>query len=498
MAIKHEPLICPLSINDDDWPRVAVLVSQWENGVEASWQAQADMKSDIVEKMHQHMMELRNLLQERSELLQGEESTAEVDRKIDELDALDVRAIIEEHVQAHKPLMHASAVSMRLTPAPNAVLTIEARTPGKEDWSATVAAVQHIVDGIKLTKPISLTWAHHAEEHGGDCRHFAIIQADCEPVEEIYPVNVRGKMPDLDLWPEYQTGWMLLDVPAGKEKLAGEFAYRCQQERRSRKAELARRVAGGENIGTSPELIEITHMVNGVEVIPYDATGTIPDITQDTPISYLLIGKALTFSESAVGRVILDALVSIGIDDTVCCTYVDVFTDPQALPPIELNASAGLLVVQRERGVRNIPLHDSELAIAENRPKVTIRHGQVEPSVEVENEELVDVEMIDTAEEDLLLVRHKGYSIYWAIKDASTNGEYYTSDYWVVPQSWLDLEDEYAFDIRDLPDLSDQDMRDYAANFPDANEDQLKLIYAIDTDQLPIDISEFRAGYYEA
>lgn len=471
MAIKHEPLICPLSINDDDWPRVADLVSQWENGIEASQQAQADMKYDIVEKLHQRMSELRNLLQERAELMQNEESTVEVDRRIDELDALDVQELIEEHVQAYKPLSYASAVSMRLTPAPNAVLTIEARIPGKEDWSATVAAVQHIVDGIKLAKPISLTWAHHAEEHGGDCRHFAIIQADCEPVEEIYPVNVRGKMPDLDLWPEYRTGWTLLDVPAGKEKLAGEFAYRCQQERRSRKAELARRVAGSENVGTSDELIEITHMVNGVEVIPYDATGTIPDITQDTPISYLLIGKALTFSESAVGRVILDALVSIGIADTVCCTYLDVFTDPQALPPIELNASAGLLVVQQELGVRNIPLHDSELAIAEHRPKVTIRYGQVEPSVEVENEELVDVELIDTAEEDLLLVRHKGYSIYWAIKDASSNGEYHVSDWHVSPAPWRDIDDDEVFDIRDLPKLTDVEMRDYAANYPDAKED---------------------------
>lgn len=515
LAIESEPLVCELKIAADKQQQLVDLISSWDSHVDGAAAAEEAFFAGMSDKVRQAVSRLRDTLQQGDSEDTDEDEwtdsddTEDTDDDDDEAELTALQAIEEIDTENeinewldNRPLTdsaHSVVISVEVAGDDDfVVVTVKARDDAEEDWDATLAAVQFIADGLKLEQAIQFTWSHHDPSHGGDCRHFAIVQAGCKPVVDIEAVNVPGKLPDTDVLPEFTTGWALIEVSPGKEQLAGEFAYNWRRSRREKKAEIARREAAGETPDTSHALLSLRRSVNGVDVIPFDAHGTIPDLTPGIAIHSLLIGKSMVFAMDVVGDCLLMLVKALRIEEPVRCDYVDVVSDQYEDLPWQINHSAGALIVQASEGVRNVILYDAVTAVIDaKRPKVTIYHGQVEPTVNVENPELVDVEIVDIADRDMLIVSHNGYLIYQAIKDASSNGEYFPSDWHVAPAPWRDIDDEEVFDLRDLPKLTDTQTRDYAAEYPNDSPDAISLRYAIDTDQLPIDISEYRDAAYE-
>ena len=494
MGIKHEPLICELQISEDKRQQAVELIKVWESSVEAAKEARQEFFDSVRTDAKESMSKLHELMQQRAQLNEVDDAVemAELEKQIDDLEMPNILDAVDEWIEERPLTESADAVELSLSSDTPPTLTIKPRPDIGDDWDATLAAVQYVVNGLQIKQPTQITWSHHDLAHGGDCQHFAIIQANCTPVVEIAAVNAAGRLPKMTD-AGARTGWCLIKIPAGKELVAAEIVMGRRKIIRDTKAKMARVIAEPEP-GVSDEALTRMHAeVGGADVIAYTADGRVAYVTPDTPVTAVMIGKTNRFEPAIVAVSIRLFVELLDLSEDVTCHWIE-----EAVGEDDVFYNSGALCVRKGEDTVYVNMQTAMAAVMGERPKVTVYHGQVEPTVEVEHPDLVDVEIVDTAERDLLVVSHKGYSLYWAIKDSSTNGEYFASDYWVVPYAWGDHEDEAAFDVRDLPTPSDMDMRDYAANYPDADQYQLRLIYAIDTDQLPIDISEYRDGDYEA
>lgn len=85
----------------------------------------------------------------------------------------------------------------------------------------------------------------------------------------------------------------------------------------------------------------------------------------------------------------------------------------------------------------------------------------------------VNLKFIDQEERDLLIVRHKGVSVYQAVKDFDI-----ISDCWAAPWPGTNWESTGAFDLRELPASSEDFNEDMARK--KWSEEQLNCAFAIE------------------
>lgn len=483
MTIKTEPLTCELQVPADRQGQIAKLIQRWDASVPAAIAAEEEFMDGMRQKLRDAISIVSNFIHAENE--------DEEDSEDDFEDALDPEEAWLDWLD-NRPVMQASH-KVQLLPVSDSdgkttCIIVKPRDDKDDDWDSTLAALQYVADELKLEQPIQMTWAHHDKRHGGDCRHFAIIQAGCPAVVEIDAVNTPGRLPTVvDPDDVQRSGWCVLKVPAGKERLAGELWLAWRKMIRDKKSQGVRIAAGVEADPDDTLMARLYSHVSGAVAVPHDSDGNLPDITSGTAVASMLIGQSAELVPSVLASCMQFFVDMLEIKEPLRCGWIQWMEDEDPS-----YYTGGAVVVRYREEPLYIDMDQAVAVLGRGKPKVTIYHGQVEPTVNVEHPELVDVEISDIADRDMLIVSHNGYLIYQAIKDASSNGEYFPSDWHVAPAPWRDIDDEEVFDLRDLPKLTDTQTRDYAATYPDDSPDAISLRYAIDTDQLPIDISEYR------
>ncbi len=112
-------------------------------------------------------------------------------------------------------------------------------------------------------------------------------------------------------------------------------------------------------------------------------------------------------------------------------------------------------------------------------PVIVVRYdGRFgEPTVGLPDGMLAEIKMVDTVEEDSLIIDHEGVKVYWTMKDIH-DPAYMLSDNWFALQSGIDIDDSDTYDMRDMPDVPDDVAAKYQAK--GFTDDQVTLAYAID------------------
>lgn len=117
---------------------------------------------------------------------------------------------------------------------------------------------------------------------------------------------------------------------------------------------------------------------------------------------------------------------------------------------------------------------DADRSGAADKIKVTY-YGDEAPRIEASPEDMERIELIDGEEESNLVLDRGGVQIYVTYKHGDC-----LSSYWFSTMRGTDWDDDHAFDIRDLPDLTGDDIRSiYRELYPDSPDKQ-KLAFAID------------------
>lgn len=96
------------------------------------------------------------------------------------------------------------------------------------------------------------------------------------------------------------------------------------------------------------------------------------------------------------------------------------------------------------------------------KPRVVVQHAEEEPTVVVEPEDSVEVELQDAWAATQLVFSYRGVNVYRTVRDGDV-----LSDYWLASQPHVSWESDFAFDVRDLSvdDLDDVTESRYTAEF---------------------------------
>jgi len=323
MATKTEPLVCELSVPPEKKNQLSKLVDRWNLHVEEAKANEAKFANDMREAAEEVVERFRGVM------LASDDDTEENygDKPADDMTA---EKAMEEHIgmlaeladrreRDVTPTSYAHIISLTVTDQDDvSVVTIQSRNAGENDWDATLAAVQYVVNELQLRKPVQLTWSHHELLHGGDCRHLAVVQAGCKPVVEVRLVN--EKQPTIDPDDFNVCGWCTIKVAPGKEPLAAQAVIDWRKQLLVRKAQISRIVAGVEPQPNNDVLEALVDEATGVLVAAFDKGNVSLDITPGAQVSTIKIGHNNSLVPSAVGNAMRFFKEYLGIyrNATVC------------------------------------------------------------------------------------------------------------------------------------------------------------------------------------